>query len=60
MPDFIHSLIDDGPGRGRKPSTVECAIAGALVVPAGTTVFSTLGTAISTRIKELATDVTAA
>jgi hypothetical protein len=30
MPDFIHPFIDDEPGRGRKLSTVECAIASAI------------------------------
>jgi hypothetical protein len=30
MPDFIHPFFDDEPGRGRKLSTVECAIASAI------------------------------
>jgi len=30
MPDFIHPIFDDEPGRRRKLSTVECAIASAI------------------------------
>ena len=53
MRDFIHSFIEDERGL----TMVEYAIAGALIVAVGTTVFTTLGTAISARINELATDV---
>jgi pilus assembly protein Flp/PilA len=56
MRDFIRSFIEDEQGL----TTVEYAIAGGLIVAVGATVFSTLGTAISTRINELATDVTLA
>jgi pilus assembly protein Flp/PilA len=54
MRDFIHSFVEEDHGL----TMVEYAIAGALIVAVGTTVFTTLGTAISTRINELATDVT--
>ena len=53
MLDFIHSFIEDEHGL----TMVEYAIAGGLIVAVGTTVFTTLGTAVSTRINELATDV---
>lgn len=53
MRDFIHSFIGDERGL----TTVEYAIAGALIVAVGTTVFTTLGTAISARISELAAAV---
>ena len=56
MRDFIYSFVEEEHGL----TTVEYAIAGALIVAAGTTVFTTLGTAISTRINELAIDVTPA
>jgi Flp pilus assembly pilin Flp len=56
MLDFIHSVIEDEHGL----TMVEYAIEGALIVAAGTTVFTTLGTAVSARINELATDVTPA
>jgi pilus assembly protein Flp/PilA len=56
MRDFIQSFIEQGCGL----TMVEYAIAGGLIVAIGTTVFTTLGTAISTRISELATDVAAA
>jgi pilus assembly protein Flp/PilA len=56
MRDFIHSFIEDEHGL----TMVEYAIAGALIVAVGTTVFATLGTAVSTRISVLATDVTPA
>ena len=53
MRDFIWSFIEDEHGL----TMVEYAIAGGLIVAVGTTIFTTLGTAISTRISELATDV---
>jgi pilus assembly protein Flp/PilA len=56
MRDFIRSFIEDESGL----TTVEYAIAGGLIVATGTTVFTTLGTAVSARINELATDVTPA
>jgi pilus assembly protein Flp/PilA len=56
MRDFIRSFIEDEHGL----TMVEYAIAGGLIMAVGTTVFTTLGTAVSTRINELATDVTPA
>jgi pilus assembly protein Flp/PilA len=56
MRDFLHSFIKDERGL----TMVEYAIAGGLIVAVGATVFTTLGTAVSTRINELATDVAAA
>ena len=53
MRDFIRSFIEDENGL----TMVEYAIAGGLIVAVGTTVFTTLGTAISARINELAIDV---
>ena len=53
MRDFLHSFIKDEHGL----TMVEYAIAGGLVVAAGAAVFTTLGTAVSTRISELAADV---
>jgi pilus assembly protein Flp/PilA len=56
MSDFIQSFIEDECGL----TMVEYAIAGSLIVAVGATVFTTLGTAVSTRTNELATDVTPA
>jgi pilus assembly protein Flp/PilA len=56
MRDFIHSFIEDENGL----TMVEYAIAGWLIVAVRATVFTTLVTAVSTRITELATDVAAA
>jgi pilus assembly protein Flp/PilA len=56
MRDFIRSFIEDEHGL----TMVEHAIAGGLIMAVGTTVFTTPGTAVSTRINELATDVTPA
>lgn len=56
MRDFIHSFIKDERGL----TMVEYAIAGGLIVAVGATVFTTLGTAVSSRISELAANVAAA
>ena len=56
MRDFIHSFIEDENGL----TMVEYAIAGASIVAVGTTVFTTLGSAVSSRISDMGTDVAAA
>ncbi len=53
MRELMHSFIEDESGL----TMVEYAIAGALIVAVGTTVFTTLGSAVSSRISDMATDV---
>jgi pilus assembly protein Flp/PilA len=51
--DFLVSFIRDEHGL----TMVEYAIAGGLIVAVGATVFTTLGSAVSSRIGDLAADV---
>jgi pilus assembly protein Flp/PilA len=53
MKQFILSFLKDEEGL----TMVEYAIAGALVAAGAVLVFTTLGTNVSTRISDLATDV---